>query len=165
MRIRDYLQNRHVWFQPLLHPPVVSASQRARTVHVSGRHVAKAVLLRAGESYVLAVLSAAARIDLARLSQVLGGTPVALASEDELGRVFGDCELGALPPFGAAYGLRTVVDAGLAAGSEIVCVGNARHEEFRLRYRDFEALEAPLRARFASTPEPRRRRESHRRAG
>lgn len=165
MRIRDYLQSREVWFQTFLHAPVASASKRAQTVHVSGRHVAKGVLVKAGGAYVLAVLPATAMIDLDRLSEVLDGLPVSLAGEDDLERVFGDCELGALPPFGQAYGLRTVVEASLAAGPEIVCMGNTRHEGVRLRYQDYEAVESPLRARFAAPPETRHRRESHRRAG
>ena len=74
----------------------------------------------------------------------VGGVPVALASEAELERIFGDCELGALPPFGGAYGLRTVVDASLSAVSDILCASNMRHEGIRLRYRDYETLEAPL---------------------
>jgi len=166
MSIREYLQSRHVWFQTLLHTPAPSASKLARYVHVSGRGVAKGVLVRAADGdYVLAVLPASARIDLEKLSEVLGRGPIALATEDEVGRVFGDCERGALPPFGRPYGLRTVVDSSLAGVSEIVCVGNARHEGVRLRYRDYEAVEAPLRARFATSAEPKRRRVSHRRAG
>src|SRR5206468_2116804 len=118
--------------------------------------VAKAVLVRAGESYALAVLPSTARVDLERLSEALDGEPVSLATEDELERVFGDCERGASPPFGRLYGVRTVVDCSLAAGAEIVCVGNNRHEGVRLRYRDYEAIESPARARFAITVDPRR---------
>jgi Ala-tRNA(Pro) deacylase len=165
MRIPDYLQGRHVWFQAFLHVPVPTASRFAQAVHVPGRQVAKGVLVKAGESYVLVVLPATARIDLSRLSQVLDGAPVVLAAEDELERVFGDCERGALPPFGRPYGLRTVVDASLSGCSEIICAGNTRHEGVRLRYRDYEALEAPTRARFATAAGPKRRRASHRRAG
>lgn len=156
MGIRDYLQSRHVWFQTMLHPPSPSASKLAQSLHVPGRQVAKAVLVRAGGSYALAVLPSTARIDLSRLSQAFDGEPVSLATEDEMERVFGDCERGALPPFGRLYGLRTVVDCSLAGGAEIVCVGNTRHEGVRLRYRDYEALESPARARFAVNPSPRR---------
>ncbi len=165
MHIRDYLIGERVWFQTLLHRPAPSASRLAGSIHVSGRHVAKAVLVHTDGAYVLAVLPATHRIDLGRLSLVLGAGPVCLASEDDVIRTFGDCEPGALPPFGRLYGLRTVVDATLAGGSEFIFVGNARHEGVRMRYRDFETLEGPLRARFATAIEPRRRRPSHRRAG
>ncbi|MHC5540608.1 aminoacyl-tRNA deacylase, partial [Singulisphaera rosea] len=131
MSIRDYLQSQHVWFQPLLHAPVPSATKLAHVIHVSGHCVAKGVLVRAEESYALAVLPATSRIDLVRLAQALSGRKVEIASEDEVERIFGDCERGALPPFGRLYGLTTVVDASLSGGSEIVVTGNTRHEGMR----------------------------------
>ncbi|MBV8075673.1 MAG: YbaK/EbsC family protein [Planctomycetaceae bacterium] len=156
MSIRDYLHDRYVWFEVFLHTPAPSATRRARSVRVSGHQVAKAVLIRSGDRYALAVLPATCRIDLERLAQVLGGPRVRIATEDEVERVFGDCERGALPPFGRPYGLKTVVDSGLALAPVIVFVGNARHEGIRMRYRDYEAVEAPVLARIALTIAPRR---------
>ena len=164
MSIQEYLRNHRVPFTTLLHPPAPSASRLARSVHVPGRCVAKGVLVHAGGGYVLAVLPATHRIDLDRLAGVLGVNRVGLATEDEVARVFHDCERGALPPLGRPYGLKTVVDASLAGGPEVVLEGNARHEGLRLRLRDYLAVEAPICARFATAAEPRRRRPSHRKA-
>src|SRR3954452_2619220 len=100
MSIRDFLESRHVWFETLLHCPAPSATRRAQSVHVSGRCVAKGVLVRTTTGNVLVVLPATHRVDLARLARGLGETEVRLATEDEVGRVFADCERGALPPFG-----------------------------------------------------------------
>jgi Ala-tRNA(Pro) deacylase len=142
-----------------------SAARRAQRLHVAGSRVAKSVLVRAGSEYVLAVLPATHRIDLAKLGAILGTSELAIALEDELEVIFRDCERGAVPPFGGLYGLRTLVDASLSGGNELVIEGNTRHEGLRLRYRDFEAVETPMRARFAEPIEPRRKRVSHRRAG
>src|SRR5688572_3216367 len=98
MSVRDYLIGQRVWFETLLHRPAPSASRMAGSIHVSGRQVAKAVLICAEGANVLAVLPATHRIDLARLSLVVGRGPVRLAGEDEVIRTFGDCERGALPP-------------------------------------------------------------------
>ena len=159
MSIRDYLQNRHIGFELFLQRPAATASRRAQNVHVPGRHVAKGVLVSAGERFVLAVLPATTRIDLRLLSQVLDVGTVRVATEDEVGLVFADCERGAIPPFGRPYGLSTVVEASLAESVELLCVGNQRHEGVRLRFSDYEAVEAPLRAHFAvaNDPTPRRR--------
>ncbi len=165
MMIREFLRSCHVPFETLLHSPSPSAARRAQSVHVAGGRVAKAVLVRIGPGFALTVLPATHRIDPAKLAAVLGTTDVAIATEAELESVFGDCELGAVPPFGTLYGLRTFVDASLSGGSEILIEGNTRHEGLRLRYRDFEAIEHPIRARFAEPIAPRRRRPSHRRAG
>jgi Ala-tRNA(Pro) deacylase len=158
MDIRAFLRSQQVPFDFLLHRPAPSATRRAQSVHISGHRVAKGVLFRAADRYVLAVLPATHRVDVARLMEVLETREVRLATEDELEVVFGDCERGALPPFGRLYGLTTVVDSSLAGGAEIIVEGNTRHEGLRLRYRDYEAVEAPIRARFASATEPKKKR-------
>jgi Ala-tRNA(Pro) deacylase len=165
MSIRDFLQGRHVWFETLLHAPASSATKLAQAIHVPGRFVAKGVLVNVESSFLLAVLPATSRIDLVRLSQLLQGREVRIATEDQVESIFGDCERGACPPFGRLYGLRTLVDASLSGGSEIVFVGNTRHEGLRMRYRDYEALEEPIRARFALVCTPRQRRQPRRNAG
>jgi Ala-tRNA(Pro) deacylase len=165
MSIRDYLQSRHIWFETVIHRPAASATKRAQSIHISGRCVAKGVLIKTKGDDVLVVLPATHRVDLRRLAQVLGENEVRIATEDEVSAVFDDCERGALPPFGRLYGLKTIVDVSLAGSGDLVFVANARHEGMRMRYRDYELLEAPIRARFALAAAPRRRRMSHRRAG
>jgi Ala-tRNA(Pro) deacylase len=165
MGIRDYLNSRHVAFEVMLHRPAPCASRFAQSLHVPGDRVAKSVLLGAGEGYVLAVLPATHRIDFDRLTAALGVGDLRMADENEIEHVFYDCERGSVPPFGRLYGLTTIIDASLAGGAEIVFEGNMRHEGLRMRYRDYETLEGPVRARFASVAEPKRRKAPHRRAG
>jgi Ala-tRNA(Pro) deacylase len=151
MYILDFLRSRDVWFEALLHHPASSSAKRARSIHVPGRRVAKAVLVKAGDSFVLAVLPSTSRIDLSLLSQVLGSpaSEVRLATPEELLGTFPDCEPGVVPPFGRLYGLRTLVEAGLADGSDIIVGANTRHEGLWMHFRDFQALEEPVRASFA----------------
>lgn len=165
MLICEYLRQHRVHFEILLHGPAPCASRLAGTLHVPGRQVAKAVLLWSGDQHVLAVLPATHRIDLSRLESTLGVSGVHLASEPELDEVFVGCEHGAHPPFGGCFELRTVVDATLAGSSEIIAETNLRHLGVRLSYRDFEALEQPLRARFTVSALTQSRRRHPRRAG
>lgn len=159
MSIREFLRDQSVPFTALLHPPAMSAARRAQSVHVPGQQVAKGVLVRSGMAYVLAVVPSTCRVDLERLAVALDRNPADLriATEDEVEPIFADCERGALPPFGHLYGLTTVVDSSLASVGEIIVEGNTRHEGLRLRYRDYEAVEGPIRARFATPIAPRRR--------
>jgi Ala-tRNA(Pro) deacylase len=153
--IREYLQSRHVWFETLLHCPAPTASKRAKMVHITGRRVAKGVLVKAPGGDALVVLPATHRIDLERLAGVLGEKDVRIATENEVERVFANCELGALPPFGRMYGLRTVVDLSLDSTGEFVFLANTRHEGIRMRYRDYAAIEEPIHAPVALTPPSR----------
>ncbi len=94
MYVLDFLRSRGVWFEALLHRPASSSTKRAGSVHVPGRKVGKAVLVKAGHSFVLAVLPSTSWIDLCQLSEVLGSpvSEVRLATPDELFAIFTDCE-------------------------------------------------------------------------
>ena len=59
------------------------------------------------------------RLHELRRVERLCGRPMSLASEDEIGRLFPDCEFGSVPPVGAAYGLPALVDDALAGQSDL----------------------------------------------
>ena len=116
------------------------------------------MLVRAGDSLLLAVLPASCRIDLDRLGQVLGSSAdeIRLATAEELLATFSDCEPGVVPPFGRLYGLPTLVDCAFSESSDIVVSGNTRHEGLWMHFRDFAAIEGPERAPFSRPISPGR---------
>lgn len=146
MNVVDFLQKKDVGFELLPHRDTYDAQRMAQALHVSGRHVAKTVLVRAdrGFTYVVVVLPATSQVDLSKTSTALGGAEVALASEIEISREFPDCEIGAVPPFGSQYGLKTVLDEKLLDEEEIVFEGNTHHEAVRMNLADFRRVEEPM---------------------
>jgi Ala-tRNA(Pro) deacylase len=149
MNIADYLQQRHCWFERLPHVPTYTAQGLAQHLHVSGKEVAKAVLLRAGDGeYAVAVLPADKSIDFNRASELLGGT-ASLATEIEIAAQCTDCEFGVVLPFGSRYGMRTIVDSSLTSDEEIVFEGNTYTEAIRMRFDEFRRIERPIVAAFA----------------
>jgi Ala-tRNA(Pro) deacylase len=150
MYILDLLRTHGVWFEALLYQPASSSAKRAGNAHVPGRNVAKSVLIKAADQFLVAVLPATMRINLEQLSQIVGVpvSDVRLATDDEVLAMFTDCEPGVVPPFGRLYGLRTIVDNGLSELSDIVVGANTRHEGLRMHFSDFQAIEEPIRASF-----------------
>lgn len=149
MRLDDLLTDRHIAFQRLHHRPTYTANHTAQALHVPGREVAKTVLLRAGRGYLLAVLPATHKIDLEQLRQRLGEDCLEMASEEDMARLFPDCQRGALPPFGSLYQLPTVVDETLMQDEQIVFDAQTHEDAIRMDYRDYEAIEHPAHGRFA----------------
>lgn len=147
----EFLRSRRVWFEELLHQPASSATRHAHHMHVAGRMVAKTVLVKVAERFVLAVLPCTRRIDLGSFGAVLdvAACDVRLATAAELVAIFTDCEPGVIPPFGKLYGLVTIFDMSLLDVGELVFIGNVRHEGLRMRARDYVAIEEPLIASFA----------------
>jgi Ala-tRNA(Pro) deacylase len=148
MRVLQFLAEQQIVFEPLVYPPAFTAQKRAKHLGISGKQVAKTILLAGPEGYFLAVLPATHQVDTSVLAQALGG-PVRLAADDEIGEVFRDCEWGVVAPFGTLYGLTTWLDESLAPESWIVFEANTHAEAIRMRCSDFERLEQPRRLRFA----------------
>ena len=148
MRVADFLSAEHINFETLLHAPAYTAQHRAKYLGVSGKQVAKAVLLKGPEGYFLAVLPAPKRIDTASLSVALGG-PIAIASAKEVAVVFLDCEWGVVGPFGKLYGIPSVLDSAIAPDDMMIFESDTHAEAIRIRCRDYESLERPRRLSFA----------------
>jgi Ala-tRNA(Pro) deacylase len=123
---------------------------------VSGKELAKEVMVKADERFVMAVLSANWNVDLKKLKEIFRTSHVQLATEAEFRELVPDCELGAMPPFGNLYGLGVYVDQSLATDEQIVLQAGTRHEEVKLRYQDFASLVCPSIAEFhVATMAPR----------
>lgn len=152
MKISEFLTEKQIPFEVCKHPAASNAARLAATMHIDCNDVAKTVLLRlnGGFKFMVAILPGSHVVDLAKLSQALGGTRVALATKDELTARCPDCDAGVLPPFGTEYGLETVIDPAVEKHDQIVFEGNTRDEAIRMRYRDFYDLEHPLIVAFAT---------------
>jgi Ala-tRNA(Pro) deacylase len=148
MRVPEFLATQDVPFETLVHPPAFTAQKRARFLHLPGREVAKVVLLHGPGGYVLAVVPATRRVDPDRLAATLGG-PVRLADDNEIARVFHDCEWGVVPPFGTLYGLPVLIDDSISPDTLMVFETTTHAEAVRMLCRDFERLERPRRLALA----------------
>lgn len=150
-RLRDLLERHGVTYTVVPHLPAFTAQETAHQLHIPGREIAKVVVVRHGGTLSLAVLPAQARVDLDRLGAALRD-PVELASETEIAAAFPDCELGAMPPFGSLYGLKTYVDESLTRDRQIAFNAGSHSEAVRMSFEDYRRLAAPVVLWFASEP-------------
>ncbi len=147
-RLEAYLRAHHVPYLWQHHPQAFTAQQVAEAEQISSKLVAKVVVVFAGGEPLMLVLPANRRVDLEEVAAVVERRPVRLAEEHELKRLFPDCELGAMPPFGNLYGLPVLVDGALARDEEIVFQAGTHMDTLRLRYDDFARLVVPTIAYF-----------------
>ena len=152
MHIEQYLANKGVWFEVILHRPTYTAQATSRSIHMPSGEIAKGVLVKA-DDYVVAVVPANCQVDLAAIREALEADDCYLVHESELEQHFPDCEPGAVPPFGSLYGMQTLIDESLSRTPEITCIGNRHREALRLRYQDFHKLERPQVASIARSTE------------
>lgn len=143
MALLTYLDSNKVRYELTKHRPTFTAQQMAAEEHVSGMNVAKPVLVFADGRFLLCVLPACCKVDFAALKQGLGAGDVRLADEHEMAKVFGDCELGAEPPFGQLYDLETVLDKSLDKDNFIVFQAGVHDRAVRMKLSDYKVLARP----------------------
>ena len=149
--LAQYLAERGVKYDVVKHPHVVTASESAKTSHISLNRLAKAVVLKAEEGFMLAVLPASGHIQFGQLRKQLGAD-VDMANEEQIETLFVDCEPGAVPALGAAYGLKVIVDDSLANEPEIYLEGGDHASLVHISGSTFQQLLADARhARFTET--------------
>ena len=120
--VQKYLSDNGIEYDTVTHPPTQSSMGTARSSHVMSDRIAKGVLLRTEDAYLLAVLPASRHIRLGELRTWLNES-LGLATEKEITELFTDCELGAVPAVGAAYGLDVVIDDNLVMQSDVYFEG------------------------------------------
>jgi Ala-tRNA(Pro) deacylase len=150
-KLRDYLDAQQVRYVVISHSPAHTAQEIAAAAHVSGKEMAKTVMLKVDGEMVMVVLPASMKVDLGRLLDATGAQEVELAHEREFKHLFPDCDLGAMPPFGNLFGLRTFVADELADDEEIAFNAGSATELIRLAYRDYARLVQPRTLPFRIT--------------
>ena len=137
--VREYLDSKGVKFKLLTHAHTPSSMRTAEAAHIPGSQLAKSVVLEDDKGYVIAVIPATHRLEIKRVSEQLQRR-LALATEDELDDLFFDCEPGAVPAVGEAYGIKTVYDDSLSPHADIYFEAGDHTDVVHISGRDFGKL-------------------------
>lgn len=139
IKLKDYLDSAGVNYELVEHSYAVSSMHIADEAHVSGENVAKAVLLNDGYGFVLAVVPATHQVQLGKMRKYYNRY-MSLALEQEVEDLFADCDIGAVPPIGLAYGVDVIVDDSLYDCNEIYFEAGDHTELVHVTGKDFLSL-------------------------
>ena len=137
--VANYLMAQDVEYDVLTHPHSATSGESAEAAHVPGSRLAKSVILEDEQGYLMVVLPSSKQVNLQELHRQLNRNLV-LASENELGGLFSDCEIGALPPIGTAYGVETVVDDAIAEQPDIFFEAGDHEQLIHVSAETFQSL-------------------------
>ncbi len=137
--VSNCLARHGVDYDILSHPHTMTSGESAEAAHIPGTRLAKSVLLEDDNGYVMVVLPSNRQVNLGELHRQMNRN-LGLATESELGKLFSDCELGALPPLGPAYGIETMVDDTIAEQPEIYFEGGDHELLVHVSAEAFSAL-------------------------
>jgi Ala-tRNA(Pro) deacylase len=148
MDVQEFLKQKGVEFELVPHAQTFTAQEVAAAEHETGHHFAKTVVATGGAETFMFVLPASRHVDFEKAAKLVG-QKVVMASEGEMKKVFPDCEVGAEPPFGSQYGVRTYVDRALEKCEQIVFRAGTHDRTVKMSYKAYKKLEKPKVASFA----------------
>ena len=137
--LRNFLEQQQVPYELVSHRHTATSLRSAGTAHVDPTRLAKAVLLEQDlehSHFVVAVVPASHRLQLGEAGRQLG-RKVHLATEEDAATLFEDCETGAIPALGPAYGLDTIVEDSLLAQSQVYFEAGDHEHLVRMTTQDF----------------------------
>lgn len=142
-QIKKFLDAHDIRYRHFTHPQAFTASETAEAQHVSGRDLAKAVVVMADDRLMLAVVPANDRLDVEKLSHLAGASSIRLAREDEFEEIFAGCEVGAEPPFGTLFKLPVWLDASFEDHRDIIFNAGTHTDTIQMSIEDYEEIEKP----------------------
>jgi Ala-tRNA(Pro) deacylase len=137
--LREYLDDQNVEYDLVHHPRTFTSMKTAAAAHIAGDKLAKSVMVEDEHGYVTVVIPSTHQLQFATLRKEFGHR-FGLATEEEIYRLFDDCEVGSVPALGQAYGLAVLVDETLLDQDEIYFEAGDHTELVHMSGRDFEAL-------------------------
>lgn len=135
----SYMERCEVDYDVLGHAHTACSRETAEVAHVSGKRLAKGVLLKDDRDFLLAVIPANHHLDAMSLADATGRDLV-LAPEDLLPYLFRDCEWGAVPPLGGAFGVQCLVSPELFQYPEVYFEAGDHEHLVRVGNADFRHL-------------------------
>jgi len=135
-RLKDYIDGKGISYDTVAHHRTSTTRQSAVAAHVPGSRTAKSVVVHHELGYALAVVPSTHRIELGTLQDVMDKR-LGLASEDEVFSLFDDCDIGAIPPIGAAYDVPVIVDESLSDATDIYFEGGDHRTLVHVGGKDF----------------------------
>ena len=149
-KLKEFLDSHKIQYVVMSHSPAYTAQAIAAAAHVSGKELAKTVMVKIDGKMAMAVLPASYQVDLDLMKSAVGAATVEIATESEFEGMFPGCEVGAMPPFGNLYGMDVFAAKRLAEDEEIVFNAGTHIELIRLAYADFERLVGPTVVAFSA---------------
>jgi Ala-tRNA(Pro) deacylase len=147
--VEDFLSRRGVAYELVSHPHSGSSLETAEAARVSEDHIAKAVIVKDADDYAMVVIPASHWLEVEHLRKELN-RDFHLATEKQLAALFSDCEAGAVPPLGPAYGVETFLDQALTSLANVYFEAGDHEHLVHTSGDDFRALLSGVRHGYFS---------------
>jgi len=129
----------NITYGVISHPYSIFSLNTARSLHIPDSELIKSVVLKDDDGFIMALVPADQHVKIRELNTVLNRN-MGLATEKDLEQLFSDCDSGAVPPVGEAYGMQTVVDCNLDKCDELYIEAGNHTEVLHISAHSFHKL-------------------------
>lgn len=144
-KLKGVLDEKGIGYEVVEHPAAFTSQEIAGAQHVPGQQLLKAVIVKDGDgNFHMLVVTTNQLVDFDKfeaLSKVKGAS---LASEDEVGQLFPDYELGAEPPIGNLYGLKVFADRSIEKNEHVFFNAGSHTALIKMELADYLSLTQPI---------------------
>lgn len=133
------LRRRKITYDTVHHRHSSTSLNSAHAANIPPHLLAKPVILEDENGYVMALVPANQHLKIHQINTFLNRN-MGLATESELRNLFTDCEIGAIPPVGDAYGIETVVDYSFDDANEVYIEAGNHTDLIHLTGENFRTL-------------------------
>lgn len=139
-KILNYLKKNKISHEVIQHKVVYTAYDLANTLAKKLNEIAKTLVVKVDKGYVLVVLPANLRLDLAKVKKALKAKSVELAPEKVMEKVF-KVKPGAITPFGSLHKVEVLLDKALLKTQKAIVSAGSFTDSLRLKVKDLQKLE------------------------
>lgn len=150
-KLIQFLDHHNIKYEKISHSQAFTAQEIAESAHLSGKELAKTVMVKIDGNMAMAIVPASYKVNLDLLRTAARARTTELAKEDEFSDLFPGCEVGAMPPFGNLYEVPVYVADTLAEDEYIAFNAGSHTELIRLSFSDFARLVSPKIVRISTT--------------
>ena len=138
-RVHEYLDAQHIPYQLVHHLYSETARGCADAAHIPPNRIAKAVLLKDDEGFLMAVVPSDKSVDI-NILNLQTNSLLMIATKSEVKMQFEDCTNGAVPGVGQAYDLRVIWDDSIAQQPDCYLEAGDHEQFIYLARKDFLTL-------------------------
>jgi Ala-tRNA(Pro) deacylase len=137
--LKHYLRSNRINYEVVPHNHTFTSTSTAQAAKIPVEKLAKSVVFEDEDGYLMAVIPATHHIEIGQLSRQLG-RQLGLATEQELAKLFTDCELGAIPPIGKEYGIDVILDDSLSDYPDVYFEAGDHRDVIHVKGSDFARM-------------------------
>jgi len=143
-KIINFLDKAKAKYEALSHRTVYTAFDKAKTLKIPEKIVGKTLALKIDGKLAMALIPANKNLDKEKIKKLLKAKKVDLVSEKLIKNKFKGVKVGAIPPFGNLWGMRTFVDSSLKREKKIILNSGDWSFSIKISPKDLEKLAKDL---------------------